>query len=111
MKHFELILLFGIFSLLPINAQNLQHVAFDTNGPVGECLFPQNENGDIVISGIVECAYSADTIMGLAKEFIYSIQKKYDAKTSNTMEGITKVACDLELKIGKKYISVGSIGT
>ena len=111
MKKIGLLILFGFIFSVNSNAQNLQHVAFDTNGPVGECLFPQNEDGDIVFSDIVECEFSADTIMGLAKEFIYSIQKKYNAKTSNLLEGITKVACDLELKIGKKTITVGRIGT
>ena len=28
-----------------VKAQNLEHVAFDTNGAMGECLFPQDENG------------------------------------------------------------------
>ena len=76
MKKIGLLILFGFIFSVNSNAQNLQHVAFDTNGPVGECLFPQNEDGDIVFSDIVECEFSADTIMGLAKEFIYSIQKK-----------------------------------
>ena len=87
-------------------AQNLNHVAFDTNGPMGECLFPQNENGEITFTGIVECPFSSDTIMGLAKEFIYEITKRYDAKTKNNLEGITKLACDIELKVGKNYLSL-----
>ena len=97
-----------IAMLLPMLAstQNLNHVAFDTNGPMGECLFPQDENGEIVFTGIVETPYSSDTIMGLAKEFIYDITKKYDAKTKNNLEGITKVACDMELKVGKNYLSL-----
>lgn len=82
-------------------AQNLMNVAFDTNGPVGECLFPEE------YKVVVNTEYSADTIMGLAKEFLYSISKKYNASTSNELEGITKLACDLELKVGEKYISVG----
>ena len=88
------------------NAQNLNHVAFDTNGPMGECLFPQDENGEITFSGVVECPYSSDTIMGLAKEFIYDITKRYNATTKNNLEGITKVACDMELKVGKNYLSL-----
>jgi hypothetical protein len=91
-------------------SQNLMHVAFDTNGPMGECLFPQDELGNIVFTGIVETDFSADTIMGLAKEFLYSISKKYKAKTSNELEGITKIACDIELNVAKGYLSVGNIG-
>ena len=87
------------------NAQNLMNYAFDTNGPVGECLFPDEYRT------VVKTNFSADTIMGLAKEFLYSISKKYNASTSNEMEGITKLACDIELKVGKKYISVGVMGS
>ncbi len=87
------------------NAQNLMNYAFDTNGPVGECLFPDEYRT------VVKTNFSADTIMGLAKEFLYSISKKYNASKSNEMEGITKLACDIELKVGKKYISVGVMGS
>ena len=93
-----------------IQAQNLMNVAFNTNGPIGECLFPQDSLGNITMSGVIECEYSADTIMGLAKEYLYDISKKYDAKVSKTMEGVTKVACDVELKVGERYISVGVWG-
>lgn len=103
-KKMKILLLMMILSLLtiPSNSQNLMNVAFDTNGPIGECLFPEG------YKVVVKTNYSADTIMGLAKEFLYSISKKYNARTSNEMEGITKLACDLELKVGKKYISVGA---
>ena len=50
-----------------VGAQNLMNVAFDTNGPIGECLFPEE------YKVVVNTKYSADTIMGLAKEFLYSI--------------------------------------
>ena len=103
----KLIFLFVVLMTTSIHAQNLMNVAFDTNGPMGECLFPQNADGEIVFSGVIESKYPADTIMGLAKEFLYSISKKYKANTSNILEGVTKMACDIELKVGKKYISVG----
>lgn len=102
----QLILFLFVLSLTSVNAQNLNDVAFDTNGPMGECLFPQDENGKTKFSGVIECPYRSDTIMGLAKEFIYDITKKYDAKTKNHLEGITKVACDMELKVGKNYLSL-----
>ena len=47
-----------VASLIEVDAQNLMHVAFDTNGPIGECLFPQDSIGEIVFSDIVECGYS-----------------------------------------------------
>ena len=88
-----------VLSLFTISAksQYMKDVSFDTNGPVGECLFPEK------YQAVINTDVSADTIMGLAKEFLYSISKKYKANTYNEMEGITKVACDLELKVGKKH--------
>ncbi len=107
MRRFFLLIVLSL-ALSPIYAQNLMNVAFDTNGPMGECLFPQNESGDIIFSGVVECEFSADTIMGLAREYIHSLSKTHKANISSEFEGgITKVACDIELKVGKKYISVG----
>ena len=93
------IFLLWALSLFTISAksQYLNEVSFDTNGPIGECLFPEK------YQAVINTDVSADTIMGLAKEFLYSISKKYKANTSNEMEGITKVACDLELKVGKKH--------
>lgn len=97
----KLLTLLVILVTSNVNAQNLMNYAFDTNGPVGECLFPDEYRK------VVNTNLSADTIMGLAKEFLYSISKKYKGNTSNELEGITKLACDIELKIGKKYITVG----
>lgn len=90
------------FLAISTRSQNLMNVAFDTNGPVGECLFPEE------YQSVIKTDLSADTIMGLAKEFLYSLSKRYKASTSNELEGITKLACDLELKVGKKYISIGA---
>ena len=90
--------------------QNLMNVAFDTNGPMGKCLFPQNESGNIIYSGIVESEFSADRIADLAKEFVNSIPKMYRADISEKLEGTTKVGCEVELKIGKRSFSVGIFG-
>ena len=88
------------FLAISTRSQNLMNVAFDTNGPVGECLFPEK------YQAVINTDLSADTIMGLAKEFLYSLSKRYKASTSNELEGITKLACDLELKVGKKHFTL-----
>ena len=54
---------------------------------------------------------SADTIMGLAKEFMYDIGKRYKADFKVELEGVTKLACKVKLPIGKEYISIGDIAT
>lgn len=99
-----------IFPLLA-TGQNIAHTAFDTNGPMGDILFEQNENGEIVYSGIIDTHFPADTVLGLAREYIYTIEKKYNARISGRFEGVTKVACDVELPVGTKYINAGYAGT
>ena len=96
---------------LGVNAQNINYRAFDTNGPLGECLFPQDENGNIAFSEIIPCTYSADTIMGLAKEYMYDIGKRYNADCKIELNGLTKIACKVKLPIGKEYFPLGSIYT
>lgn len=95
-------------ALFPLNAQNLLHTAFDTNGPVGDILFNQNEEGDIVYTGVVQSAFSADTLFGLAREFFYKIEKNSRTEISNRFEGTTMLACDVELPVGLAVIAVGS---
>ena len=101
----------GLFTSGQILAQNVAHTAFSTNGPVGETLFSENENGDIVYTGIVETPYPADTVLGLAKEYLYTIEKKYKARVGGRFEGVTKVACDVELPVGTRFVDASFAGT
>lgn len=89
---------------------NLNHVSFDTNGPMGICLFPQNDFGDIVYRDVIQSDLSADRISDLAIEFVNSIPKLYRAEISDKLEGKTKVGCEVEMKVGKRYVSVGIFG-
>ena len=50
----RLLLIPMLFMSIMISAQNLFNTAFDTNGPMGELLFEQNEDGEIIYSGIVD---------------------------------------------------------
>lgn len=101
-----------LFATIPLTffGQQISFTAFDTNGPMGDVLFEQNENGEIVYTGIVETLFSADTVLGLAREYLYTIEKKYNARISDRFEGVTKVACDVELPVGTKYIDASWAG-
>lgn len=100
-----------VFALpLTLWGQQISFTAFDTNGPMGDILFEQNENGEIIYTGIVETPFSADTILGLAREYLYTLEKKYNARISDRFEGVTKVACDVELPVGTKYIDASWAG-
>ena len=104
-KSILLFLLF--FIMISAGAQNLNWRAFDTNGPMGDCLFPQNDKGEIVFSEVISCDMSAEMILGLAKEFIYDIEKRFKADCDIELEGVTKLACHIEMPVGKEYFSFG----
>lgn len=93
------------------SSQNLNWIAFDTNGPMGECLFPMNEEGETVFTDIVACSLSADTIMGLAKEFMYDIGKQYEADCKIELEGVRKLACRVKIPVGKEFFSIGRLAS
>lgn len=97
--------------LLPLNAQNLLNTAINTNGPVGELLFNQNDAGEIVYSGVILSEFSSDTLFGLAREFFYRINKNDDrTKVTGNFDGITMIACDVELKVGSRLVTAPFAG-
>lgn len=93
----------------PIFSRNLKHVAFDTNGEVGECLFPENEDGEIIFSEIINCKYGADTIFGYANEWIYDMKHKYNLDINDRLDGITKIAFEVEMPIGKDIVDIDDL--
>lgn len=66
------ITLLASLSLLTIAlyAQNMLHYATSANGQKGECLFPEDEKGNIVFSSVVEIPLSADSIMLIVDDYI-----------------------------------------
>ena len=69
MKRLSL-LLTVLFHFVLVPAQNLLHYAISTNGEKGECLFPENESGNVVFSSIIDVPCSADSIMLFADDYI-----------------------------------------
>jgi hypothetical protein len=104
MRKILFLLFLSVFA--DVNSQVLNNIAFDTNGPMGECLFNQDKNGNIVYQDIISCSYSADTIMGLAKEWLYDARKKYKLETKDLMEGITKVECKITMSVGVDTVAL-----
>lgn len=107
-KYLIICLLFIIISAPFAVAQNVINTATDTNGSAEDFLFMQNEKGEIVYSEIIDVPFSADTIIGLSREFLYKTENSGVGKVSNRFEGITMVACDIELPVGTAVISVGA---
>lgn len=76
MKRLYITILSLPFFITTVLAQSITHKAFDTNGPVGECLFPEDKLGNIEYSEVIQCGLSADTIKGLFKEWLSLLSRK-----------------------------------
>ena len=58
--------------------QNLQFTAFDTNGPMGECLFPINEKGEDEIKEVILFpGKTAEEISEQVQKWAYEITDRY----------------------------------
>lgn len=61
--------------------QNLNFSAFDTNGPMGKCLFPINENGEDEIKEVILFpGRTPDEISERIKKWAYEIKDNYNLK-------------------------------
>ena len=94
-----------------IKAQSLEITAFNTNGPMGAVLFPQDSLGNITLTGIAEVPYTADTIASLVQDYLYMVGKMNESKVSDTYKGLSIVGCDITLEVGKRLVSIPYAGT
>lgn len=74
-------------------------------------IFPEDGNRNILFSGIVNCGLSVDTIKGYAKDFVYDLEKKNNAKCKREFESETKMGYHIDLPVGKEYYVVRWIGS
>lgn len=112
-KHVAFLL--GGFMLFALNsnirAQSLEITAFDTNGPIGAVLFPQDSLGNITLTGIAELPYSADTIASLVQDYLYLVGKVNETDIKDIYKGLSVVGCDITLEVGKRLFSIPYAGT
>lgn len=87
MKKLLLCIVLMIAPLL-VNAQvtspySEQFRAFDTNGPMGECLFPITDDGDVIYQEIIESGFSKSELKEKAIKFFRYLDKEdvFDVKT------------------------------
>lgn len=97
---FSLLLAIAPFSMFGQPSSN--DAKFDTNGPMGEVLFPENEVGDVVISEIIEAKFSSDTLKGLALEFLNMMDQSNEISISKITEGVTKTSCRVSIEVGRR---------
>ena len=105
----EYLFIISLFCTISANAQfiNSNNCAFDTNGPMGECLFPQDNNGDISFSEVVECEFSKDSIFVLAEEWLLYIEEKMNIDIDDKTKRMNKLTFECQLPVGKELVSIG----
>ena len=94
--------------ILPIVGfgQSSHDAKFNTNGPMGDVLFPENEEGDVVISEVVLASFRADTLKALAMQFIDEMDRTDEVNVSKIDEGLTKISANVEVMEGTRYVAI-----
>ena len=112
MKQIFFIVSFLMSSILsPSIAQNLQHVATNTNGSLGNCLFPQDENGNVVYSGDVEVCTAQADVMDMIMEFWAMKKLDYNLNLEQKVKTSKTVAYRVECPLGKQYFGIEVFGS
>ena len=71
---------------------------------------PEDSNGKVFISGVVEVPYSADTIINLAKDFEEEICHWKYCDTGDKYFGLSKISFITELGVGERVVDLGFVG-
>jgi hypothetical protein len=118
MKKIVVPLLFALFTKISVMAQvtviNIDPNVMERNNDgkdLVKYIFPEDDNRNILFSGIVNCGISADTIMGLAKDYVYDLEKQNHAKCKMEFESKTKIGYHIELPIGKEFYIINWPGS
>lgn len=72
----------GVFAQVT-SPYKAQFEALDTNGPMGECLFPVSDDGNVIYQKVVESNYSKLELKEMAIKFFKILDKEdiYDVRT------------------------------
>ncbi len=105
MKRLSL-LLTVLFHFVLVPAQNLLHYAISTNGEKGECLFPEDESGNVVFSSIIDVPCSADSIMLFADDYISAQNISDRCVVKNLSKSSRTSTYSIQLNIGKQMWGV-----
>lgn len=88
------------------SAQNLLHYAVSTNGDKGDCLFPEDNSGNVVFSSIIDVPCSADTIMLIADDYISAQNITDRCVVKNLSKSSRTSTYSVQLNIGKQMWGV-----
>ena len=107
----KLILLSFVFFSVLLSAQNTVHYAFNANGPLGECLFPQDENGVVSYSGVVEVKGDAPEIMAALMDYVASQKVKLGYDLKEQAKSPKSIAYTIKCPVGKQLREITVMGS
>lgn len=111
MKKLLTILLAVVVHFGQVSSQNLLHYAVSTNGERGDCLFPEDETGNVVFSSVIDVPCSADSIMLIADDYI-SAQNVSDRCVVKNLSKTSRTSTySIQLNIGKQLWGVEYFGS
>lgn len=71
---------------------------------------PEDSSGKVFITGVVEVPFSADTIIGLAKDFEEEVGHWKNFDTGDKYFGLSKISFITEIGVGVNYVDVPFVG-
>lgn len=98
MKRYILLLIAACWSPLT-SGQN----TFPTNGPVGECLFPQQANGEAACCETIECDLTREDIAEHCRQIVYDMEQHYGIGVHDRFENSNKIEFVVEIPVGEEY--------
>lgn len=110
MKRIAVSTLFLIVSYLAF-AQPSVHYAYDTNGPLGECLFPQNDKGEVSYVGVVEMPGTASDILAKVTSFIETRKVSLGLGLNKKASSTKSAVYDIKYPLGKEYVEIAYWGS
>ena len=111
MKKVLLLILTITISFQVEYAQNMLHYALNSNGEKEWTLFPENANGEVVISSIVKAPFSADTILMAAYSYITSLNAPGDCEVKTVTKSNIKNVYSVQLNVGKQLWAIELFGS
>lgn len=93
-------------------AVNADHIAYDANGPIGDCLFPMDDEGKITLQEIVKTEISKDSTTLFVTEFLKNKDNEDGVSVSTPVSSSvnSNITCDVEMNVGKELFEVPYAG-
>ena len=91
---------------------NALHIAYDTNGSVGDCLFPMDDEGNITLQEVVQTNISKDSTMMFVTEFLKNEDSKDGISVSTPVVSTVgnNIDGDVEMNVGKELVEMPYAG-